>query len=739
MSPLVLLQTGKVDATREVFFFFFCNFCSKRLLFCNLITPSAHFSVAFVGATTSASSGEICHYAYCTQRRGPHSPGPLLKPEFPIDIMNSATIAVHWHDDGQPVYLVTMEPTSLLHRAARLATAGGDNNVRVWHVNYGAVENLDDTSVEYLSTLRKHTQAVNAVRFDPSGELLATAGDDGMLILWNRADHIISEFGHQDDDAKESWTVKLLHNTQLEIYDVCWSPDSRFIATGSMDNITKIFSVASGHKLCELADHSHYVQGVAWDPLNEFLATQGADRTLHIYSLKASGDDALLLVPTLFFKVIRAEVPVSKLLLSGYTLSGLATETVLSSTEASPRSPPAALNMSPPLQKHVHHVVASPKRKMLPSESLAAVNQSTGQAINKLKRSSLLYHSETLQSFFRRLSFSPDGLLLLTPLGIYKNETNTNKEGLEATHLNTVYIYIRSGLNRPPVCHLPGLPKPAVAIAFNPMYFKLSTSCYPPVFDLAYKMVFAVATQDSVYVYDTQSLRPLAALTNLHYLTITDLCWDFDGHSIIVSSAEGFCSVIAFEQGRFGTAYDKVQLTKKSENANTSVSTEPKSDLGADVIGQLSKQRENVVGSREISAGNNAIDLLCDNNVTLQPTALVAHPAGIDNSRLTKTTQIAKDDAATDKFTSSPETVDVVDKSPAHNITQVAKPSTGMMPNVEQKSVTPSLLSQFIADPVITVNTSGPAKATIVVDDESVASKPNPEKKRRIAPTLITE
>lgn len=618
--------------------------------------------------------------------------------------MNSATIAVHWHDDSQPVYSVSLQPTHHA-RSSRLATGGGDNNVRIWSIKYAPLATLDETSVEYLSTLRKHTQAVNAVRFDPTGEMLATAGDDGMLILWTRADHIILEFGIQDDDVKESWTVKLLQNTQLEIYDINWSPDSKYIVTGSMDNITKIYSVATGQKLCELADHSHYVQGVAWDPLSEYLATQGADRVLHIYSLKENaGETALLVVPTLFFRVLRAELPSSKLLTLGYTSSGLATETVLSSTEGSPRSSPAVANpMSPPSLTHVHHVFTSPKRKTLPSESLAAVIPSTGKALKRLKRSSLLYHSETLQSFFRRLTFSPDGTLLLTPLGIYKNDdTGDDKEGPDSTCLNTVYIYIRSGLNKPPVCHLPGLPKPAVAISFNPVIFEASATSDLSVFNLPYKMVFAVATQDSVFVYDTQSLRPIGSLTNLHYLTITDLCWDFDGHSIIVSSTEGFCSVIGFEEGIFGKAFVKSTEEKKQEELAVGKSATGKTSRADQDRGrELGEEREHKPAQE-----------LMHNPQTLKSSV----SKEIKSCPEPPTSTGVRDEP---KVISDDEAADTADKSASV---------------VSSTVVTPSLLSQFLAEPVI-VN----APAEHEVSKEQQVESLKPPKKRRIAPTLISD
>lgn len=44
-------------------------------------------------------------------------------------------------------------------------------------------------------------------------------------------------------------------------------------------------------------------------------------------------------------------------------------------------------------------------------------------------------------------------------------------------------------------------------------------------FSLPYRMVYAIATQDSVLIYDTQQQTPLCAISNLHYATFTDLTW----------------------------------------------------------------------------------------------------------------------------------------------------------------------------------------------------------------------
>lgn len=425
--------------------------------------------------------------------------------------MNTSTIAVNWHDENQPVYLACFQP-STNGKSQRLATGGGDNNVRIWKVNYKEGASLS-TSIEYLSTLRKHTQAVNVVRFNKKGDVLATAGDDGLLLLWTLSDKIVQDFGHQDDFIKESWTVLQILHTNSEIYDLLWSPESKYIATGSMDNCVKIFDVITGQKVADISEHTHYVQGVSWDPLDKFVASLSADRSMHVYSLgKQINASAGSISPSVHNKISRIDVPCN------------------------------------------------------PKDGLADIGAT---------RSALIYHTESLQSFFRRLAFSPDGSLLLTPLGIHKRGESKEDDSFD---INTVYVYLRSGLKQAPVCHLPTPNKPAVAIAFSPLLFKLDDRVSSSAFSLPYKMVFAIATQNAVVIYDTQNFQPLGVSSNLHYSTITDLAWDTDGQNLLVSSADGFCSCVNFQEGIFGSIYDPLQLVEVMVEQKGHLHVEAKED-----------------------------------------------------------------------------------------------------------------------------------------------------------------
>lgn len=486
---------------------------------------------------------------------------------IPPGTMEVKTLSIHWHDNNLPIYSIDIHPDAK-NRTWKLATAGGDNNVRIWQMKYP--ESLA-VAVTYLSTLTKHTQAVNVVRFDPKGELLASAGDDGTMLLWRLSDTVVRDFdADPDDQAQESWVVKhACRNSSSEIYDLAWSPDSRYIIAGSMDNVTRIYNTQTGQCVKELAEHSHYVQGVTWDPKNEYLATQSADRSVHVYALNKSDGTGLDLQPTIFYRISKMDfprpsradrpstptTPKAKRLVTPTPSPKLNSDATLVSTTSDLSE--VEHSMDPPPSNKKRKVSSSHpiNRSVSPSPSaLPAVRKADGP------RSSLLYHNETLQSFFRRLTFSTDGSLLLTPSGIVKSVGSDNKEEIT----NTVYVYTRAGLNSPPAYHLPGLTKPAVAIRFSPIKYTLrpksALSGLPiSVTNLPYRMMFAVATQDAIVLYDTQQSQPLALVNNLHYSAFTDLAWLPDGKLLVASSADGFCSTIALKKDFLGVPWQDRQ------------------------------------------------------------------------------------------------------------------------------------------------------------------------------------
>ncbi|KAF4504310.1 hypothetical protein G6O67_008477 [Ophiocordyceps sinensis] len=547
--------------------------------------------------------------------------------------MKATPLIINWHDQNAPVYSAHFEPNGP-NSKGRLATAGGDNHVRIWKVECVGLER----KVDYLSTLAKHNQAVNVVRWAPKGEIIASAGDDGNVILWVPGEPSSSNFGSSGQDDKESWRAKhMCRSSGAEIYDLAWSPDATHFIIGSMDNIARIYNAYTGTLIRQIAEHSHYVQGVTWDPLSEYIATQSSDRSVHIYSLKTkdgqntfSQDDK----PPRLAAHVKADLPPRRISSSSPAppefpprtqLSVMDSSTSVGSPTASAPGTPTsfAVPMNPPsVVSHSRRSSFSSRRSASPAPSmpLPAVMQmeaspkppSMAASFGMGVKNASLYANETLTSFFRRLTFTPDGSLLLTPSGQYQTQhqgDNNTKSTYEV--INTVYIYTRGGINKPPVAHLPGHKKPSVVVKCSPLFYTLRHStpstkhitidtssaeeplpCLPEAvsskpspaasvmdpppppsavpdhapgvtksdnadldasspgpksaFALPYRMVYAVATQDAVLLYDTQQKTPLCIVSNLHCATFTDLAWSSDGLTLVISSSDGFCSTLSF-------------------------------------------------------------------------------------------------------------------------------------------------------------------------------------------------
>lgn len=104
------------------------------------------------------------------------------------------------------------------------------------------------------------------------------------------------------------------------------------------------------------------------------------------------------------------------------------------------------------------------------------------------------------------------------------------------------------------------LPSPdqyTVAVRFCPILYKLHDHDEDslPVIQLPYRMIFAVATKSSVYLYDTQQPMPFGLISNIHYTRLTDLAWSHDGRILTVSSTDGFCTLITFASDELGEEY----------------------------------------------------------------------------------------------------------------------------------------------------------------------------------------
>ncbi|KAK4049800.1 Chromatin assembly factor 1 subunit [Microbotryomycetes sp. JL201] len=513
-------------------------------------------------------------------------------------------------------------------------------------------------------------------------DMLASAGDDGNIVFWVPGGKGASfgDSLEERQYERESWRVKSMCRTKTgaEIYDLTFSPDGQRVLTGSVDHTANIWDVATGQLIHTIAEHTNYVQGVAWDPFNQFIATQSSDRSMHVYSIADAGENGVSVhavgknsrmdvqhraggtwrPPTpatpsesgkakeleprparprsLSRDSIRSET-------SSYsnagrpTLPTMATSTSaisLDDEEENSMDPPASRparslsrrsssasashsGPSPAIRPHVRSPSPAPLpavRVPLSPTVLPTSGPSSDAKVDTLK----LYSDANSTPFFRRLAWSPDGSLLVTPAGMFEDPfavvvpkdgttaatTESSKKdkgkdkalasddkGLDARKPKpTVYLYSRANIARPPVAHLPGHKTTSIGIRFCPVLWHLrqlgsanadqamhidldvntkdvklpsaesatvgDAIAPASLFNLPYRMVYAVATLDTVFLYDTQQAGPICMFGNLHYAPFTDMTWTADGETLVLTAQDGYCSVIAFEPGELGQPYE---------------------------------------------------------------------------------------------------------------------------------------------------------------------------------------
>lgn len=125
-----------------------------------------------------------------------------------------------------------------------------------------------------------HTDEVNAIKWNPSGTLLASCSDDFTAKIWS---------------PNEDKPLHDFREHKKEIYTIKWSPTGPntdnpnkplVMASASFDATIKLWDVEAGKSLYTLTRHSDPVYSVAFSPNGDYLASGSLCGLLHIWSAK---------------------------------------------------------------------------------------------------------------------------------------------------------------------------------------------------------------------------------------------------------------------------------------------------------------------------------------------------------------------------------------------------------------------------------------------------------------------
>ena len=120
-----------------------------------------------------------------------------------------------------------------------------------------------------------HTDSVEAVAFGPpSLPLLASAGMDGKLILWDAgslAPRVVCE--HGPDGVTCLGFAPPTARTPL-------------VATGGLDGVVRAWDARTGECVRALTGHAKGVQAVAWSPDGNLILSGSDDGTAKVFDLR---------------------------------------------------------------------------------------------------------------------------------------------------------------------------------------------------------------------------------------------------------------------------------------------------------------------------------------------------------------------------------------------------------------------------------------------------------------------
>ena len=160
-----------------------------------------------------------------------------------------------------------------------VAAACNDGRVYFWEAvgtakRLGNLPNRADSQAETPDSTVGHNGPIFDVSFNPTGTLLATAGADSTVRIWNpfSGRQIAVLTGHKD-----------------KVYSVKYSDNGFYILTASRDKTARLWDAHTGQEVCRYVGHTGAVREANFaGTLQNYVCTASDDGTVRLWNLQGT-------------------------------------------------------------------------------------------------------------------------------------------------------------------------------------------------------------------------------------------------------------------------------------------------------------------------------------------------------------------------------------------------------------------------------------------------------------------
>ena len=139
-----------------------------------------------------------------------------------------------------------------------------DNNI----IRYTLCGNSTDAINNTAQRLIGHTDSAFSISWSPDGKYIASGSNDKTIKTWN---------------TTTNTCIHTLGGHTQGVESVSWAPDGKYIASGSGDREVKIWDARTGTCIRTLEGHIGLITSLSWSPDGKHIASGSGDKTIKVW------------------------------------------------------------------------------------------------------------------------------------------------------------------------------------------------------------------------------------------------------------------------------------------------------------------------------------------------------------------------------------------------------------------------------------------------------------------------